>query len=145
MNATEFITIAGRVIGLGKAGPRTAISRAYYGLFHIARSLVEEFTAETYGSGKSHNLIPQFIEEAAHPTGITVARMLGDLHTERIKADYRLNDESTDDVEFAKVCVETALYGQRLLEQFRQECLADPQLLQNLRDGVARVKAIHKV
>ena len=144
MDAADFITIAGRVAGLGKAGARTAVSRAYYGLFHIARSLIEEFTAESYGSGRSHKLVPQFIESAKHPAGDAAAKMLMDLHSERIKADYRLHDESAESLEFAKVSIETALQGSRLLEHFRADCHANTELVDRLKAGVARVKSIHR-
>lgn len=145
MNASEFISFAGRVVALGKAGARSAISRAYYGAFHCAGEFIEELTGESLRSGKSHNLVPQYMLSTSNHAGNLAGRLLLDLHNRRIKADYNLSLETVEDVDFAKTQVEAALEAQRQLELFRQECLADLELLENLRDGVARVKAIHKV
>ena len=144
MDASDFITFAGRTVNLGKAGARSAISRAYYGAFHIACDILLELNARVPRGGKSHNLVPQYIHSANHALGTLAAKMLLDLHTERIRADYDMSSESVERPELARLRVESALEVQRLLEQFRQDCRADPGLRQQLHDGVAKVKAVHK-
>jgi uncharacterized protein (UPF0332 family) len=144
MEPSEFVTFAGRAVTQGKAGARTAISRAYYGLFHAAQQIVQELTGEASGSGKAHNLVPQFLWSTKHLTASDAARIISSLHGDRIEADYKLSRELPEQLEFAKSKVELALDTLPLLEQFRKDCRADPQLLQSLRDAVARVKSIHK-
>jgi hypothetical protein len=145
MDSREFVSFAGRVVALGKAGARSAISRAYYGAFHTAGELIEELTGESLRSGKAHNLVPQYVMSADHDAGNLAARLLSDLHGHRIKADYELSMEFVEATDFAKTQVEAALAVQRHLDEFRSACLADPHLLQQFRDGIARIKAIHKV
>jgi hypothetical protein len=144
MNSSEFIAFAGRVVTLGKAGARSAISRAYYGAFHTAANVVEDLTGVLLRSGKSHNLVSQFMMAVSHSEANLAARLLLDLHNHRIKADYNLSLEAVEILDFTKTQVEAALQAERRLEQFRRDCLADPQLRQSLRDAVARVKSIHK-
>jgi hypothetical protein len=144
MEANEFLAFAGRTVALGKAGARSAISRAYYGAFHLSRELLEDLVAETSRNARSHNLVPQFLSAANHVAATNAARALINLHTQRIIADYDLLNETVESLETAKLRVELAMDVARLLEEFRRDCLADPQLLQNLRNGVARVKSIHQ-
>ena len=45
MDGTEFIALAGKLVAVPAADEatyRTAISRAYYGAFHVARSFLVE-------------------------------------------------------------------------------------------------------
>lgn len=144
MKAEEFIRFAGRIVTQGSAGARSAVSRAYYGVFHTAADLIEELTGQRCRSGKAHNLVSQFIEFSQHPHAKQAALAITDLHTERIQADYRLSSSEIESVDYAKACVETALRTQRLLAKLRSDCLADPKQLQKLSDGVARVKSIHQ-
>lgn len=145
MDPGDFITFASRNVTQGKAGARSAISRAYYGVFHIAREVLHELASELPRGASAHNLVPQYLQAVDHPTSNAVATLLSGLHSERIKADYQLSATSVEATDVAKLHVESAVESQQLLEQFRRDCLADPRLLQELRDSVARVKAVHRI
>jgi hypothetical protein len=145
MEAAEFVAFAGRNVSQGKAGARTAISRAYYGAFHAALAILQELAAESPGSGKAHNLVAQYLLAAKHPMASAAARIIAGLHKDRIEADYRLSLALCEDLAFAKSKVELAAGSLKLLEQFRQECRADSTMMQALRDGIAHVKAVHRV
>jgi hypothetical protein len=43
MEPAEFISFASRVVAYSKAGARSAVSRAYYGAFHKALSVLADF------------------------------------------------------------------------------------------------------
>jgi uncharacterized protein (UPF0332 family) len=144
MDAAEFVAFAGRNVSQGKAGARSAISRAYYGVFHAALAILQELAAESPGSGKAHNLVAQYLFGAKHPAASAVARIITGLHGDRIEADYRLSSPLPEDLGFAKSKVELAADSLKLLDQFRNECRADPTNLQALRDGIARVKEVHQ-
>ena len=144
MEPGEFITFASRTVTQGKAGARSAISRAYYGVFHASRRVLQELAAEVPRNATAHNLLPQFFQAVNHPSAIAAATLLSGLHGERIKADYQLTLAPIEETAFARLMVESAVEVQRHLEAFRGDCLADARLLQDFRDGVARVRSVHQ-
>jgi hypothetical protein len=83
MDATEFVVLSGKLVALGKAGARSAVSRAYYGVFHLAQTILNDIAGETLASGKAHNLVPIFIKSANHSHASAAANLLSDLHAER--------------------------------------------------------------
>ena len=94
MQAGEFITLSGKLaaMNLGAAGARSAVSRAYYGAFHLAKGVLDEFASAPPRNGNGHVLVPAFLESANHVDSTIAARLLQDLHTARIKVDYQLGD-----------------------------------------------------
>jgi hypothetical protein len=144
MDAEEFVTLAGKVAGMGKAGARSAVSRAYYGAFHFAISILDELATAPASNGKGHNLVPIFLKSCNHPDAQSAADLLSDLHSDRIKADYHIADNRFEGLTFAQNDVENAETIKALLQRFRTACVADESLRRNLRDGVNRVKASFK-
>ena len=140
MDPAEYISFAGRVAGLGAAGARSAVSRAYYGVFHLAISLLDAFQCAPPRNAASHQLVSEFLGSSNHPDARQAARMLRDLHRDRIRADYRLLDLRLETFEFAKTSVECADNARRNLESFRDAC-QDETILDQLRQGIAQLKA----
>ena len=145
MEAAEFIVVAAKMVSLGKGGARSAISRAYYGAFHLASEFVREIAGETVGSGAAHNLVVQYLGATKDTNATSIARLLGDLHTYRIRADYRLTETVVETTAFAKNCVEFAHTIQSQLAELRQACDRDPHLRQAVVNGVAEVKRAHRM
>ena len=141
MDATEFITLAGKLVAVGAAGARSAVSRAYYGSFHLALSVLSEKASESCGSGRAHNLVPLYLRSVDHPDAIAAADLLADLHADRIKSDYRLDLLAVEDPRFAMNGVESAREIERRLARFRVACDGDPMLPNRLREGISRIKA----
>lgn len=83
MDGSEFVGLSGRIVSMGRAGARSAVSRAYYGAFHIAMRLLDELDRAPPRSGKAHNLVPQMLESAGHPDGRAAGTLLSDLHSDR--------------------------------------------------------------
>jgi hypothetical protein len=136
MEAIEFVAFAGKIVTMGRAGARSAVSRAYYGTFHIARDLLHELIGEFPGSGRSHNLVPQYLFSANHPPGNAAATLLSSLHRSRILADYDLANGSVEDTQVVKLQVEMAVEAHRLLGEFRRDALSNPAVLDSLRAGI---------
>ncbi|MBX9788753.1 MAG: hypothetical protein K2Y37_07535 [Pirellulales bacterium] len=141
MDAADFITLSGKLVSMGKSGARSAVSRAYYGAFHVARAVLIDLASESCGSGKAHNLVPLYLGSANHPDASVAANLLSDLHANRIKADYSLDLARAESQPFATHGVETAHEIQRRLILFRAACEQDVELRGRLRDGIARIKA----
>ena len=58
MQPSEFITLAGKLasMNLGAAGARSAVGRAYYGAFHLAKGVLDEFASAPPRNGNGHVL-----------------------------------------------------------------------------------------
>ena len=145
MKAEDFVGLSGKLVTMGPAGARSAVSRAYYGAFHAALTVLEELVSAPAANARSHNLVPIFLKSANHPDGNFAARLLSDLHGDRIDVDYKLDMKLVESVNFAKSGVETAVEILKRLEQFRAACLQDPAVKQALRDGIEKVRASFKI
>jgi len=112
MNGVEFIRFAGLLVARfpsDEAALRTAVSRAYYGAYHLAIELLSHVCSERLDHGSVRRLLMESDAAAARQAG----RQLGDLQSDRIKADYRLDVSVT--VAFARFNVERSAEIQRLL------------------------------
>ena len=144
MNPEDFISFAARVVGYGPAGARSAVSRAYYGAFHTAVFILEELRCAPSRNATSHKLISEFLGCSSHVAARSAARLLSDLHSRRLRSDYRMADAGAESLEFAKLSVENAHDVRTHLVAFRHAC-DDPQLLDELRQEVARLKALRHI
>lgn len=144
MKPAEFIVFAGRVVSLGPAGARSAISRAYYGAFHVALEVLRELVGEGPGGPKAHVLVPQFLASSHDQDAMLASSLLSDLLGARIRADYRLSNSSVERMILAMDKVESARAVESKLASFAERCRQEPAAIQRLREGIERVKAIHK-
>lgn len=135
MDPSEFVTFSGQIVARGSAGARSAVSRAYYGVFHLAIALLDEFDCAPPRNGNSHALVPQFLLSSPHPEAQTAGTLLGDLHSDRIKADYRLDNPQVENLQFAQGNVETAVQVQSSLYALREAC-ADASVRDQLIAGI---------
>jgi uncharacterized protein (UPF0332 family) len=91
MNAREFLELAEELL----AGPsevywRTAVSRAYFFAFHVARSLMEKAGFEVPESDAAHAYLSMRLSNAKHPEIQEAGRGLEDSRRARNRADYRI-------------------------------------------------------
>lgn len=131
MNGKDFIQIAGRFVTIGEAGSRSATSRAYYGALHAALEIFEHLGCTMPKHGKSHNLVPICLEKSNVEEAQRAGWELSDLHSKRIRADYRLDDADIGRTDAGRLSVESASDITQLLDTFRDKCNADD----SLRDG----------
>jgi uncharacterized protein (UPF0332 family) len=124
MTPTEFVTFAARLAAMAignEAGIRTVVGRAYYGAFHLALAYLAELGVEVPANANAHGLVGRYFSGSAHPEAGRVARLLSDMHTMRIRADYRLSDARFQSFEIARRYVESAEDVRSLLDHCRQE------------------------
>lgn len=113
MTGDGFIRLAGKLVavtGLGEdeSRLRTAVSRAYYGAFHLTTALLTAWQFELKRNAYGHQEAYNMLWRSGHAEAQKVASLLDDLRTERIKADYRLDDSRFWTPETAIMCVEMA-------------------------------------
>lgn len=94
MKPDDFLVLAIRLsAGAGQAELRSAVSRAYYSVFHQARLLVEACGVICPVSGEAHDKVAKCLQHAGDPVLDTAGSKLTSLRVMRNDADYRLNDQ----------------------------------------------------
>jgi uncharacterized protein (UPF0332 family) len=106
MNPEDFIAVA-RVLATGpnQAHWRSAVSRAYYGAFHVAMRFLASLGITFSKTASAHEKVA-FCLRAANDGALTeAARKLATLREIRNTADYRLDDRSIASTKLAIVQV----------------------------------------
>jgi hypothetical protein len=115
MTGDAFLAYAAEIVATsnpGEAACRTAISRAYYGVFHIATDFLCSIDPKV---GDRHDRIWKYLQISGHPSAIEAGKHLSSLYQERQRADYRLDNERWGQHPHAKKCVERAKSVSELL------------------------------
>jgi hypothetical protein len=121
MKPNEFITFAGQIVGMKSAGARSAISRAYYGTYHLASQVLEDLGFKIK-SRSLHGKLDLILDGCGNDHGRLAGSLIGDLYNGRVKADYRLDNPEVEQMAFAMVLVETAYEAQSELALLRTAC-----------------------
>jgi hypothetical protein len=125
MTPDDLIQLAGNLavnprLGEGEARFRSSISRAYYGAFHLAATLLREFQIGVRRNQTGHHQIYRCLIGCGHPTAVYAAQPLAELRSERNGADYDLSDKRYADQLLAADCVKMAHEVRAALEVCRQ-------------------------
>jgi uncharacterized protein (UPF0332 family) len=111
MNPDDFISLAGKLAANANADEatyRTAVSRAYYGAFHLAATFLAELGFAAPRMANVHVFVQHHLNGSGQPSACTAASLLSDLHSARNRADYQLGRGSAGTQAIAKLSVETA-------------------------------------
>jgi uncharacterized protein (UPF0332 family) len=125
MDASAFVSLAGRLAATANADEavyRTAVSRAYYGAFHLAMSFLADLGFSAPRTANVHVFVQHHLNGSGQPAACTAASLLSDLHAARNRADYQLSHRTAGTQAIAKLCVETAHEIQTAL----RECARSP-------------------
>ena len=99
MNPLDFLDVAGELAaGLREAEWRSALSRAYYATFHMARRLLQQGGFEVPQTEKAHGYLWLRLSNAGHPDVCQAGLDLGNLRTVRNVADYDVDDDLVQDM-----------------------------------------------
>ncbi len=144
MEPSEFLIFAGKAVAFGKAGARSASSRAYYAVFHQARILIEQLGNEKCGAGSAHNLVRQYLGATGNPQAVPASQKLSDLQRRRLQADYDLNNSRAETIHFAQASVEISTEVQKLLQAFRAACETDAATRDDLLIAIQKINKVHR-
>ncbi|HUY33128.1 MAG TPA: hypothetical protein VMV69_10130 [Pirellulales bacterium] len=120
----EFISLAGKLASrpdADEATNRTAVSRAYYGAFHLAKALLDEMGFPAPSNPGGHAFVYRRLFFSAHPNAQAIGALLSDLHPTGIEADYDLNSKEAGTNRNAKQCVEESHRVRSAILACRQE------------------------
>lgn len=111
MDGEEFMLLAGKLAAgaaADEASMRTAVSRAYYGAFHLARRFLEDIGCTPPAMANVQVFVQHYLHGSGHPDACRVASFLADLHAARNRADYQLSNRQVGTRPYAILNVETA-------------------------------------
>jgi len=91
MDARDFLALAQQLaLATTEAAWRSAVSRAYYAAFHIARELMEDLGFTVPHADRAHSHLWLRLSNCGDAHTERAARRLNDLRRERNGADYDL-------------------------------------------------------
>lgn len=92
MNGFDFLDLAVRLSASHKeADLRSAVSRAYYGVYHLAIAFVEDAGVALPAAAEAHEKLVWLLNAGETLRAIDASRMLASLRKERNRADYDLS------------------------------------------------------
>jgi uncharacterized protein (UPF0332 family) len=89
MDVRDFLTLAETLVaGPTEAMWRSAVSRAYYAAFHVARQLLTQCRFKVPRGDRAHAYLWQRLHNSGHPDVARAGAELDTLRSERNRADY---------------------------------------------------------
>ena len=118
MDGREFLEVAQELArGPQEAALRSAVSRAYYAAYNYGRQILRQLGFQEVAERRSHGEVWMYFGNCGESRIASAGRMLGDLQSERVGADYRLGNQKYQNPKNAEACVKLA---QRIVQQFER-------------------------
>ena len=118
MDAREFLHCAASLLQIGThAANRSAVSRAYYGAFHVAKTHLEANGFRFLHNDRSHGEVNRFLSWSGDPQLAIAVTRLSDLRGVRNKADYDLASPKHDAGAHAKEWLDVANRCVRIMDE----------------------------
>lgn len=126
MTGDDLIGLAGHLIvnkayGESEARYRSAVSRAYYGAYHLVASFLKELGVTLKENHTGHQEAYEKLFKTGQTDAVAAARLLQDLRHARNDADYKLHINKFKSMQNAKNDVEMAGDCQQCIERCKQE------------------------
>ncbi len=121
MNGSDFLDFASLLAASQTAPPacRTAASRAYYGVYHLATALLNDNFKFFCPRGENgHQWVREHFYNCTSSDAHEVGLLLGNLHESRKDADYALEKDFPDRQSHAITCVERADRVRDMIRKF---------------------------
>jgi uncharacterized protein (UPF0332 family) len=123
MEPREFLKLAEHLVVAQNAGAshfRTAIGRAYYATFHLSIQVLGELGLPPSEASTAHQEVIRLLQQSGDDDLAGTGGLLDDLRTDRLKADYKLRDQTADKRPTAQLAVETAQSVFKDLDSFME-------------------------
>lgn len=121
MNARDFLDLA-RLLAIGTPKPanlRTATSRAYYSAHHVGAEALARMGCKISTGPGGHGDVWNMLQHSGDKELTVAGRQLLDLHSYRIKADYRLEDRRAENQANVRGHIEMA---KKIVAAIEQSC-----------------------
>jgi uncharacterized protein (UPF0332 family) len=137
MNGEQFLALAAELIsGPTESHYRSAVSRAYYGAFHVARRLLEDVGVHLPKGEQVHAKATYCLQDCGEQVAGEAADDLETLRNERNRADYDL-----DRIVYQQRVAEMQVRKAQQIAAKLQQCRSGP----NAADFRAKVRAHAKL
>jgi uncharacterized protein (UPF0332 family) len=133
MTGDDFLELAAKLKEMAapnEATHRTAISRAYYGAYHLARAFLAELGVRV---GKDHGDVWNRLGKSGVVDAKKAATMLAVLHENRVVADYQLESTKPRNAAFVEDNIERA----RAVRLLPLACRQEPKRTE-VKEGIER-------
>src|SRR5437762_1673450 len=102
MTGDDFISLAEKLLAnpQDEAACRTAISRAYYGAFHLVRAFLIDLGVRLTDKKERHRDVWNCLASSRIDIAKHIATKLAVLHENRVTADYRLDSSKPRNIAF---------------------------------------------
>lgn len=127
MDPHDFHRLAAQLVHSSHAAElRTAISRAYYATYHVGAALLEAMGFRLSRGPAGHGDVRNRLSNSGDLAVMRVGNQLGQLHSQRIAADYHLHNTNVENPKTAQAVVQQA--GRMI--QILDACFAEPKRTQ---------------
>ncbi len=94
MDGQQFLEISKKHLNIpSEAAYRSAVSRAYYALFHAVATFTASLGFPSVKGPQAHGQLPARLNSCGVEEGMQIGRWLKELHRQRLSADYDLASE----------------------------------------------------
>ena len=136
----DFATELANSSNSGSAAHRSAVSRAYYGVYHAVRSIIEKdlsISCRADSGGNEHKLLIDYLAGSQVDEAVEIARLLRNLSQSRKEADYDLDEKAAESQQNSQTCVARA---RNILEKL-SGCVTGP-LRQRVIAGITQYRKL---
>lgn len=129
MDPRDFHQLASHLVRSSSAAEiRTAISRAYYAVYHVSAEILRAMGFQISTGPQGHGDVRNRLSNSGAPEVMRIGSQLGDLQGRRIQADYRLDNLEVENPKTAHALVEQAARMIQTLERCSKG-LQRPQII----------------
>lgn len=147
MDAHQFLAVADELVASVRANPaqpnaravcRTAVGRAYYALFLLARAFVDDLGFETRSVPSIHALLEQAQRNSGVFSLVRIANTLADLREQRTDAGYDMRNTTVETVGTATDVLDDARAAILQLDLIRAGRLSPPLDREAVADAILK-------
>lgn len=117
-----------------EAALRTAVSRGYYGLFNLAKQFIEQYVHKLPKGAESHVKVYHYLNNCGLEEIVEVAGDLNELRDDRNNADYQLDINVFQDVNFVTLACSKAQLAYNNFEAVSKNSKNRHKLIRGIRE-----------
>jgi uncharacterized protein (UPF0332 family) len=140
MDYTRFIRLAHSLKndpGQDPAAIRSAVSRIYYGVMHKALDIIERLDKPVIRGTGHHQFVQKVLMNCGHSELKLAGSMMKDMHNKRCDADYKIENATYENINFAE---SVFLIAEDICE-ILDRCLASEDVAE-IKVGIANYRRI---
>jgi len=144
MDPRDFVAVARDLLKNEQpANCRTAFNRSYYAAYHVGVALLEQAGITIHRNAKGHTQVTTFLNNCGIADLEEAQQKLVNLYSDRIKADYRLDQRGVEKSINARKALKTSENIIRAFDSFASES-GKGELARGIRKYQEKIKSASK-